>query len=183
MNKQAALPLVLLTLAVALPASAETYLTPFAGAALGGNTDDSKLTFGGDLAFAGRGPFGFAADFGYTKHFFGSTAPIGDNNVTTLMGNLMLISPHGRTRIYASAGLGLLKTRVKDVTGFFDVDSTDFGFNAGGGIYIFGNGGLGFRADIRYFRTLTDPEPDGEFDVDLGNLDYWRATAGVTLRF
>ena len=43
-------------------------------------------------------------------------------------------------------------------------------------------GPLGFHGDVRYFRTLTDPEPDGEFDVDVGNLDYWRATAGVTFR-
>jgi hypothetical protein len=160
----------------------ETYLTPFAGAAFAGNTDDSKVTFGGDLAVAGHGPFGFSVDFGFTKDFFGDTAPIGDNNVTTLMGNFMLISP-GHPRIYVSGGLGLLKTRVKDVAGFFDVDSTDFGFNVGGGIYITGSGTLGFRGDVRYFRNLTDPQPDGEFDVDLGNLDYWRATAGITLKF
>jgi hypothetical protein len=183
MNKRISLPLMLLiALGLVVPASAETYLTPFAGLAFGGNTDDSKLTFGGDLAFVGGGPFGFSVDFGYTKDFFGNAPPIGDNNVTTLMGNLMLVSP-GHPRIYASGGVGLLKTRVKDATGFFDVDSSDFGLNAGGGIYIVGDGPLGFRGDIRYFRALKDPQPDGEFDVDLGNLDYWRATAGVTLKF
>jgi hypothetical protein len=46
-----------------------------------------------------------------------------------------------------------------------------------------GHGPLGFRADIRDFRTLSDPQPDGELDVDLGSLDYWRATAGITLKF
>jgi hypothetical protein len=71
----------------------------------------------------------------------------------------MLISP-GHPRAYASGGLGPMKTRVEGVAGFFDVDSSDFGLNLGG--------------DIRYFRTLTDPEPHGEFDVDLGSLDYWR---------
>lgn len=172
----------LAALQVALPAAAETYLTPFAGLAFGGNATDSRLSLGGDLAFAGTGPVGFSIDFGYTKDFFGDAPPIGENNVTTLMGNLMLISP-GRPKIYASAGVGLMKTRVRDATGFFDVDSNDFGLNAGGGLYILGSGPLGFRADIRYFRALTDPEPDGEFDVDLGSLDYWRATAGITLRF
>jgi hypothetical protein len=43
-------------------------------------------------------------------------------------------------------------------------------------------GPLGFHGDVRYCCTLTDPEPDGEFDLDVGNLDYWRATAGVTFR-
>jgi Outer membrane protein beta-barrel domain len=182
MNTRLALPLVLVGLAVPVPARAESYLTPFAGAAFAGNTDDSELTFGADLSFAGHGLLGLSLDFGYTKDFFGDTAPIADNNVTTLMGNLMLISP-GHPRIYLSGGVGLMKTRVRDTTGFFDIDSSDFGLNAGGGIYIVGQGPLGFRADIRYFRTLSDPEPDGEFDLDLGNLDYWRATAGITLKF
>ncbi len=180
--KKIALPTLLLALGLAVPASAETYLTPFAGLAFSGNTDDSKLTFGGDLAFAGSGPFGFSVDFGYTKDFFGDEAPLGDNNVTTLMGNVMLITP-GHPRLYASGGVGLMKTRVEDVTGFFNVDSSDFGFNVGGGLYLVGDGPIGFRADIRYFRTLTDPEPDGEFDVDFGSLDYWRGTAGVTFKF
>ena len=183
MKKVFVLTTALLVLAGIAPnVRAESYLTPYAGVAFSGKTDASKLTFGGDLAFAGHGILGASVDFGYTKDFFGNTAPIGDNNVTTLMGNLMLISP-GHPRIYASGGVGLMKTRVKDTAGFFDIGSSDFGFNVGGGIYVVGRGPLGFRADIRYFRTLTDPQPDGEFDVDLGNLDYWRATAGITLKF
>lgn len=58
--------LALATLALVLPAGAQTYLTPFAGAAFSGSADDSKLTFGGDLAFTGGGPLGFSLDFGYT---------------------------------------------------------------------------------------------------------------------
>ncbi len=169
-------------LAVAVTARAETYLTPFAGASFAGNTDDSKLTYGGDLAFAGSGIFGLSVEFGYTKDFFGGTPSFVDNNVATLMGNIMLISP-GRARLYVSGGPGLLKTRVKDAGGFFDVDSTDFGVNVGGGIYVVGGGALGFRADVRYFRALSDLEPDGEFDLDLGDLDFWRATAGITIKF
>jgi hypothetical protein len=98
------------------------------------------------------------------------------------MGNLMLISP-GRPRIYVSGGAGLLKTRVLGATELFDVDSTDFGVNVGGGIYVVGGGAVGVRADVRYFRALSDPDPDGEFDLDLGDLDFWRATAGITIKF
>jgi hypothetical protein len=181
MSKRA-LPLLFVTLALAAPASAQTYLTPFAGVAFSGDTDDSKLTFGGDLTFAGGGPLGFSVDFGYTKDFFGSAPPVGDNNVTTLMGNLVLITP-GKLRLYGSSGVGLLKTRVKDVDGFFDVGSTDFGFNVGGGLYIVGDGPIGARGDIRYFRRLSDPQPDGEFDISFGGLSYWRATAGITFKF
>ena len=36
---------------------------------------------------------------------------------------------------------------------------------------------------MRYFRNLTDPEPDNEFDVDLGSFSFWRATGGLVIRF
>jgi hypothetical protein len=176
------IPLALLCSALALPANAQPYFTPSAGMAFSGSTDDSKLTFGGDLAFVGRGPLGVSVDFGYTKNFFGDSSPGGGNNVTTLMGDLMLISP-GSPRLYASAGVGLMKTRVEDVPGFLDVNSNDWGMNVGAGVYLVGHGSIGFKGDIRYFRRLTDPEPDGEFDVDFGSLRYWRATAGVTFKF
>lgn len=172
---------VLLMSSLAAPASAQTYLTPHIGVAFGGSADDSKLTYGGDLAFTG-GLLGFSVDFGYTKDFFGESSS-GSNNVTTLMGNLMLLSPTNKVRFYASAGGGLLKTRVEGVEGFLDVSSNDWGMDAGAGLYVVGGGPIGFRGDIRYFRRLTDPEADGEFDVDFGSLHYWRATAGVTFKF
>jgi hypothetical protein len=163
-------------------AQAGAYLTPFLGAAFGGRTDDSKLTWGGSLTLAGEsGIVGFAADFGYTPDFLGSRG-LGDNNMTTLMGNLVLLSP-GRTRIYGSGGLGLMKTRVEDVTGFFDVDSNELGMNVGGGVFFMAGEHLGLQGDVRYFRQLSDPEPDGEFDVDLGSLDFWRAAGGLAIRF
>jgi hypothetical protein len=174
--------LTLLISSAAGSSEAQTYFTPSIGMAFGGVTDDSKLSYGGDLAFVGGGALGGSVDFGFTRNFFGESASGSGNNVTTLMGNLMLISP-GKPRFYASGGLGLLKTRVQDVPGFLDVDSNDWGMNAGAGVYIIGDGSVGFRGDIRYFRRLTDPEPDGEFDVEFGALRYWRASAGVTLRF
>jgi hypothetical protein len=99
------------------------------------------------------------------------------------MANLVFMTP-GAARVYGSGGLGLVKTRVRDITGFFQVDSNEVGFNVGGGLLVFpGEGSFGLQGDIRYFRNLTDPEPDHEFDVGLGGLDFWRATVGITLRF
>lgn len=161
-------------------AHAEGYLQPFVGAAMGGNVDDNKLTYGGILTFQG-GVFGFAVDFGYTPDFFGSSG-LGDNNVTSLMGNLVLMTP-GPVKFYGSGGLGLVKTHVRDADGFFDVSSNDFGFNAGGGLMFFFSSNIGLHGDVRYFRNLTDPEPDHEFDIDLGSLDYWRAVGGIVIRF
>jgi len=164
----------------AAPARAEVYLTPSVGVAFGGHTDDSKLTYGGSLTFLGEdGVIGFAVDFGHTPDFFGTTG-FGNNNITTLMGNLVLASP-GRARIYGSGGLGLVKTRVKDLSGFFEVDSNEFGLNVGGGVLL-SSGTIGFQGDIRYFRNLSDLHNEG-LDFELGTVDYWRAVGGISLRF
>ena len=53
----------------------------------------------------------------------------------------------------------------------------------GGGVMGFMTDHVGFRGDLRYFRALGDPEEDNEFDIDLADFDYWRATAGVTFRW
>ena len=167
----------------AVPSHAEAYLSPSIGGAFGGDVDEGKLTYGGSLMFKGEGGIiGFAVDFGYTPDFFGNTA-FADNNVTTLMGNLVLITP-GELKIYGSGGVGLIKTSVEDIGGFFDVDENDFGFNVGGGLMIFpGQGRLGFQGDVRYFRNLSDNENDNEPDLDLGSLDFWRATGALAIRF
>jgi len=175
-------PFVLVLWALAAPAAAQIYLTPSVGSAFGGSTDSSRLSLGGDLAFLSHGLLGFSVDFGYVENFFGDAAAGGTSNVTTLMGDLVLASP-GRSRFYASGGVGLLKTRVQDVPGFLDVHSSDFGMNVGAGFYLMGGGPIGLKGDVRYLRRLTDPKANGSFDVGLGSLAYWRATAGVAFRF
>jgi hypothetical protein len=72
-----------------------------------------------------------------------------------------------------------MKTRLEDSTRLFNVDSSDFGINLGGGLIAYIGHTVGLRADIRYFRSLSDLEGA----VDLGTLDYWRAVGGVSLRF
>ena len=182
MRLRSSLIAITLLVATAAPLHADGYLTPYVGAGFGGRTDDHKIAYGGSLAFASeRGVLGIGVDLGYAPDFIGTTG-VGNNNVTSLMGNLMFLTP-GRTRLYASGGLGLMKTRVEDAHGFFRVDSNDFGVNLGGGVMLFPGDAIGLRADVRYFRNLTDPEPDAEFDVDLGGLSFWQATGGITFRF
>jgi Outer membrane protein beta-barrel domain len=183
MKRRAALPILLTLCSLAVPVHAETAITPFAGVAFGGRTEESTLSYGGAISFYGDGAgLGFEVDVGYTPDFF---ADIGlrDNNVTTLTGNLLFVGGGGSVRFYLAGGVGLLKTRVSDVDGFFDVDSNDFGFDVGGGLEFGLGDRLGLRADLRYFRALTDPEPDDEFDIDLADLDFYRATGGLSIRF
>ena len=180
-------------------ASAEWLLTPFAGMNWGGSAtfgdvgdfDDEfekRGNFG--LSFAmGEGTAGFEVDFGWAPNFFENTTgtgdfEFGDNNVTTLMANLTLGMHSGAgIRPYALGGIGILKTRAQHARDLFDVARTDWGFNVGGGVMGFFSDSVGLRADIRYFRSLQDEEPDDDFDVALSNFKFWRGSLGLTFRF
>jgi hypothetical protein len=186
-------------------ASADWLFTPFVGWNWGGTagfTDiagdfedefERRSNFGASLAWMGAGALGFEVDFGYAPNFFENTAgeddfEYGDSNVTTLMANLMVGVPFGGQsgfgiRPYASGGLGIIKSRIEDADDLFDVDSTDWGLNVGGGVNAFFSDRFGLRGDVRYFRSLQDNEPDDEVDLALGSFRYWRGTVGVVFRF
>lgn len=176
-------------------AQADWILTPYAGIVFGGDLgiegndnldlDQRHGVYGLGLGYMGDSALGFEVDFGYSPDFFGGDDSIvPDNNLTTLMGNLVLNAPVGSSgRVYLSAGGGLMKSRVNDTDDFFDVSRNDFGVDAGVG-FIFPLGeSLGVRGDVRYFRNIGDPEPDDEFDLDFGSFDFWRATAGLSINF
>ena len=176
----------LMTLAAAPAVHADTMLSGHAGKAFGGDLDDSRTTYGGALTFMGDGAFGFEIEGGYTPDFFGDVDQgLGNNNVSTLMGSILLGSRFGQNggRVYASVGGGLLKSRVTDVDEFFDVDRNDFGVTGGVGAMGFFSENLGVRGDVRYFRNIGDPEADNEFDIDFGDFSFWRGTAGIVLKF
>lgn len=182
-------------------ASADWLFSPFIGATFGGSADigglgedfndefERKLNYGASLAWMGAGVFGFELDFGYAPNFFqvnpddGDFNLVGDGNVTTVMGNVVVGAPLGGVRPYAVGGIGLIRSKVDDVGQFFDtIDSNDLGFDVGGGVMGFFGDNVGIRGDLRYFRSLRDTDPDG-IDLELGNFDFWRGTVGVTFRF
>lgn len=169
-------------------ASADLMFTPFIGVATGGVTADTTMSFGGGLTWMGAGAVGFDLDFGYTPDFFGPSGDdFGDNNVTTFMLNAIIGAPVGGQRgpgirPYAVGGIGLLREKINGAQDLFDVDDSSWGFNLGAGAVGFFTDNVGVRGDVRYFRSLNRGS-DGEFDLDLGELDFWRATVGVTFRF
>jgi opacity protein-like surface antigen len=193
--------LVLLLAAGLMPtaAHADWILTPYGGIVFGGDlsiddgdgdADDFDLdtrhgVYGVSFGYMGDSALGFEVDFGYSPDFFGGDDSIvPDNNLATLMGNLVLNAPIGESgRIYLSGGGGLLRTSVNDTDDFFDVNRNDFGVNAGAGIVVPVGERFGVRADLRYFRNIGDPEPDDEFDLDFGTFDFWRGTAGLSITF
>ena len=176
----------LLTLVLGADAArAEVLLTPFAGVDFSGSSRGEPLTYGGALGFLGAGIAGFEIEFATTPDFFGNAADgdvFNENNVISLMGNFLLAVP-GPVRLYGAVGFGLMKTRLEDPDRLFSIDSNDFGFNVGGGVIFFLGDHIGLRGDIRYFRDFSDNQPDGDFDIDLGQVDYWRAVGGITFKF
>lgn len=186
-------------LAAAPAAHADWILTPYAGIVFGGDLDvieggddifdvdldESHGVYGLSFGYMGDSALGFEVDFSYSPDFFGGDDTIvPDNNLATAMGNLVLNAPIGESgRIYLSFGGGLIRSRVNDTNDFFDVDRNDFGVDAGAGFIIPLGSTVGLRGDIRYFRNIGDPESDGEFDLDFGSFDFWRATGGLSINF
>jgi hypothetical protein len=190
----------------ARPASADWTLTPFVGWNFGGSADVSgnggvstksqfahKADFGVSSAWMGKGIIGTEIDFGYSPGFFANTAASGfqfasDSNVTTLTGNLIIGIPaggHGASvRPYAVGGVGLIRQRVGDAAGLFDVKSkNDFGFDLGGGVIGFFNHYVGLRGDVRYFRSFRGAPAGSVTGLALSDFHYWRASAGVSFKF
>lgn len=179
-------------------ASAEWIFTPFIGASFAAGTDvdddefdtlidGSKMTYGGTLTWLGAGVFGFEVDFGYSPEFFEGDDDdvdfIDSSNYSSLMANVVLSTPRGAFRPYATAGAGLINTSIDDVDDIFEVDRNALGFNVGGGVMGYFTDRVGIRGDLRYFRQMSESDDDDEVDFDLGAFRFWRGTVGVSFRF
>ena len=188
---------ILASAAAPATASADWLFTPFLGATFGGSASvdggafkdefERKLNYGASLAGIGKSGVGFEIDFSYSPNFFGVSNDsatinlIGDGNVTTLMGNLIIAAPRGGIRPYASGGIGIIGARVDSTQQFLKASTNDLGLDAGGGIMCL-SGNIGVRGDLRYFRSLRNNDPNG-VDLALGDFRFWRGTVGVTFKF
>ena len=174
-------------------ASADWLFTPHLGTVFGGDASGREhLTYGASIGWMGAGVFGWEADFAYTPEFFEEDDDdvdlVDSSNVTTFMFNAIIGAPAGGTRgggfrPYFSGGIGLMQASVTSAGSLFKVDNSEFGINLGAGAIGFVNDHVGFRADVRYFRQLSDPDEDNEFDIALGDFDFWRASGGITFRW
>jgi len=174
-------------LATAQPASADIRGTLF-----GGTTrieETNKGTFGAAVTFGGL----LGVEFEAARTLLGDLASVGpvdvEASLQTYMGNLVLRAPTGPIQPYGSAGIGLVKItgdiNVPFLGSVISASAQDVGWNVGGGVYLFPLPNLGFRADVRRFQT-GDVEWDditGIDDLPLPKFNFWRATAGVTLKF
>jgi hypothetical protein len=187
----------------ATPASADWILTPYLGLNFGGSANFGEA---GDLKddFAKKGVFGvsvatggvigFEFDAALSPSFFeitdgDDTFSPGDNKLTTVMFNLTIGAPLGGqsgsgVRPYAAGGVGIMRSEIQTPLGLFeDLNSTDLAINVGGGVMAFFTDKIGIRGDVRYFRSLQDNEPDGNFDLGLSSFHFLRGTVGASFRF
>ena len=174
-------------------ARADWLFTPNLGSTFGADASGNEhFTYGASIGWMGAGVMGWEADLSYTPEFFepgdGDFDPVDNSNVVSAMANAIIGIPVGGQRgggfrPYFAAGLGLLQREVESSNSLFKVNNNEFGFNVGAGAMGFMTDHVGFRGDLRYTRSLSDPTEDNEFDVAVGNFDYWRGTAGVTFRW
>jgi opacity protein-like surface antigen len=167
-------------------AAAQMSITPFVGSSFGADAPATKLATGFAVTYMGRFA-GVEAELGYTPDFYAEeagTALVGDSNVTSFMGTALVGYGRARVKPYAALGAGLLRSRVTSGSALFDdVSTNSFGFNIGGGVTALLSEHVGLRGDIRYFRSLSDDEPDDNFDLNVGSFDFWRAYGGLTVSF
>jgi opacity protein-like surface antigen len=183
----------LLMAALPAPAQADWLFTPGMGTTFGGDTNGREhFTYGMAIGWMGSGIFGWEADLAFTPEFFeGGDSDFdfdGGSNVVTAMGNAIIGVPFGGQRDagfrpYVTGGIGMLQAEARDSEDLFHVDNSEFGFNVGIGALGFFTDHVGIRGDVRYLRSFIDPDEDNEFDIDVGNFDYWRAVAGLTFRW
>ena len=182
--------LLALALLVGTPSFARaqgTYFTPYIGSSFNSSVDDfdfgTKLHYGADLTFLANNGLGFQIDFGYSPTFFEAGEDEfldleSKGSETTLMANLVL---GGATGLYASGGLGLMRSRIDSPSDLFEFSDNGFGVNVGGGLRIGSKKGFGVKGDLRYFRQVNDL--GRVYNLDLGDFSFWRATAGLSFGF
>ena len=177
--------------AVPEAAGADTVFAPFMGQSFATRDDAAKVTtIGTSMASTVSGGFGFELDFGRTSEALGSDAFADNSRVTTLMGNALLGFPFGRFRPYVVGGLGWLRSEILS-EGVVTARSGGLGLDAGAGFLGFLSGSVGIRLDLRYVRSLTMsdletvglPSGLGVSDFLIEDLSFWRASAGLALRF
>lgn len=178
-------------------AAADWLITPFVGTTLARETtflagergSGRKTTFGASVTLLSDGLFGIEADVAHTPGFFQGDDPLGlvlSSRVTTIAGSVIVAAPLVVTREslrpYVVGGLGLMQARSTDILDVLRVEHDVLGFNIGAGAVGFVTERTGLRFDLRHFKAITGE--NGLFPrPGTSRLSFWRATAGVTLRY
>ena len=197
MRRRLAVAILLCACVSPVDARADWLITPFLGTSLARETTflileegaGSRLTLGASVALLSDGILGLEADVGHTPRFFEGDDPLGlvlSSRVTTLSGNVIVAAPLALTREslrpYLVGGLGLLQARAAHVGGLFPVEKDLLGLSLGAGAVGFVSARTGLRFDVRQIKAISGSDGPGARE-GVSRLSFWRATAGVTIRY
>jgi opacity protein-like surface antigen len=146
----------------------------YVGTTTGGDTTTNGATYGFTLAYIPESYWGVDFDLSHSTKFndaYESSA------LTTAMVDVVA-SPYITrwVRPYGLFGVGAIRARGCVTNCIRELSRTDFGLDAGGGVFIPVNSSVGARAEVRYFRyaAIHNDLPR----LDNGPFDFWRVTFG-----
>lgn len=177
---------------LALPAAAgaqTTWISPFIGTTTGGDAAHASLVVGasgGRMLTKWIGVEGEAAD---APEFFEQNGFLVSRRVTTVTGAAIIPlwgSNRDRLLPYAAGGVGLLRPHYAEAGELAGVKTNKLAVNVGGGLMALTSRSVGIRADVRYFRGLSNDDSDANlnpFGIDFSTVRYWRVSGGLVVRF
>lgn len=146
------------------------------GMAHGGDTEKAGVTPAVSVAVVESSGWGAEIDLSHVWRF--ASDAFEESGITAAMVNVLFARPAPVMRPYGSGGVGLLRVRASFTDEQSVVNRTDWGLNAGGGLLVMLNDGVGFRGEVRYFRYF---ERHDELALTSnGFFDFWRTSVGVT---
>jgi|KBSSwiStaDraftv2_1062776.scaffolds.fasta_scaffold20933_6 hypothetical protein len=168
--------------------------------------NQTSLNFGGQVGYLWRGVVGAEVLADFSPSFEINSILLEDNpHIYTYMANGIAAVPigdHNQFLPYFSGGVGAVQMLATFFTvnptaatpgpisalGTVDGNETRFGGNIGGGAMGY-SGHLGFRGDLRYYKTSVDNNPtastaEGQVSqAILSGLAFWRVNAGIAFRW
>jgi hypothetical protein len=189
MRRIVVLVTVVSALSLASAASAQTeshswFASPFIGTTFAGDTTRSALVYGASAGWMG-GRIGFEGDIADVPDFFEPNGFLTHRRVITVMGNaLYRFWTGGAAQAYAAGGAGIVRPHLAEAGDLAVLEVNKFGFNVGGGIIGHFSEHTGLRGDVRYMRTAGSSDSDvNPFGLDLTRFEFWRASAGLVVKF
>jgi hypothetical protein len=184
---------VLVAVSILLGASAaraQGYVAPSLGVTFGNPSALGRANYGVDLGFVStEAPLGLELDVMYAPSFFGNVGPYGNNSVSTVTANIMLVPGEGgrrgrrrgesSVRPFVSLGAGIMHEKIT----LPPEGNTDLAVDFGVGIMAITRRSVGVRGDLRYFRDLIDNQEGNRTNIDFGAFHFWRASLGLVLSF
>ena len=155
-------------------------------------TFEQKIDYGVSLAGMGGGIFGFEVDFRLlaellrvTNNDLEASTSIGDGNVTTLMGNLIVVGgaawrSSGPTPPAASVSSASTCSTVRRILRQ-GLDQTISGMDVGGGVMFFSRTSASAGPSLLPFTATTTIRTAST--SSLGDFQFWRGSLGVTFKF